>query len=122
MRSTKLIGSICVADSGDYGRTWTEARRTLLPNPNSGIDAVGLESGDIVIVYNHTRDARHPINVAISHDNGETWGDPRILEDEPGEYSYPAVIQSSDGTIHTTYTYHRKTIKHCSFSEDWLTE
>jgi predicted neuraminidase len=121
MRSTKVIGSVCVADSEDYGRTWSDARRTSLPNPNSGIDAVGLECGTIVMIYNHTSDARHPINAAISRDGGETWADSKVLEDKPGEYSYPAVIQASDGMIHTTYTFHRKTIKHCSFTEDWLT-
>jgi len=120
MRSTRSIGSICAAESEDYGRTWTEAWRTPLPNPNSGIDAVGLESGEIAMVYNHTRDARHPINVALSRDGGDTWGEPRVLDSEPGEYSYPAVIQTSDGLIHTTYTHKRKTIKHCVFPGEWL--
>ncbi len=34
------------------------------------------------------------------------------LETQPGEYSYPAVIQASDGRVHVTYTYLRKSIKH----------
>jgi predicted neuraminidase len=34
------------------------------------------------------------------------------LESEPGEYSYPAVIQSSDGLVHVTYTWRRERIRH----------
>ena len=35
-----------------------------------------------------------------------------VLESEPGEFSYPAIIQASDGTVHATYTWNRKKIKH----------
>ena len=35
-----------------------------------------------------------------------------MLEREAGEYSYPAVIQTSDGLVHISYTWRRDRIKH----------
>jgi predicted neuraminidase len=97
--------------SSDGGRTWTPIALTSLPNPNSGIDAVTLSDGRHIIVYNHTTQGRSPLNVAVSHD-GRTWNPVRVLESEPGEYSYPAVIQAADGRVHITYTWKRRRIKH----------
>jgi predicted neuraminidase len=37
------------------------------------------------------------------------------LESEPGEYSYPAMIQGADGNLHITYTWKRQRIKYVSF-------
>jgi len=34
------------------------------------------------------------------------------LEKQKGEYSYPAVIQSSEGLVHITYTYERQSVKY----------
>jgi len=63
VRSTGDIGRICYADSSDLGLTWSTARPTSLPNPNSGIDAVGLRDGRIVLVYNHTQTGPWPLNL-----------------------------------------------------------
>jgi predicted neuraminidase len=97
--------------SDDGGRSWTPIALTGLPNPNSGIDAVTLSNGRHLIVYNHTTRGRSPLNVSSSRD-GKLWDAALTLESEPGEYSYPAVIQSSDGRVHITYTWKRQRIKH----------
>jgi len=97
--------------SSDRGTTWTPIALTALPNPNSGIDAVTLRDGRHVVVYNHTTSGRTPLNVAISRD-GKTWNAALVLERDPGEYSYPAVIQDADGLVHVTYTWKRQRIKH----------
>jgi predicted neuraminidase len=107
-------GRIFETWSTDGGRTWSALALTLLPNPDAGIDAVTLRDGRHLVVYNHTSQGRTPLNVAISRD-GKTWEAALVLEREPGEYSYPAVIQASDGLVHVTYTWKRERIKHVTF-------
>ena len=97
--------------SGDGGGSWSPVTLTVLPNPNSGLDAVTLQSGRHLIVYNHTTRGRSPLNVSVSED-GMTWEAALVLEREAGEYSYPAVIQTSDGLVHVTYTWRRQQIRH----------
>ncbi|MEO6035390.1 MAG: sialidase family protein [Verrucomicrobiota bacterium] len=97
--------------SEDNGKTWGEMTLTSLPNPNSGTDAVTLKDGRFLLVYNHTTTSRSPLNVAVSKD-GKEWQAALVLEDERGEFSYPAVIQSRDRLVHVTYTWNRKRIKH----------
>jgi predicted neuraminidase len=97
--------------SSDRGQTWTPLALTELPNPSAGTDAITLNDGRHVLVYNHTAKGRTPLNVAVSRD-GRTWHTAHTLESEPGEYSYPAVIQTRDGLVHITYTWRRLRIKH----------
>jgi predicted neuraminidase len=110
-RSTSNIGNICVADSNDAGVSWTEARATNIPNPNSGIDAVRLRDGRIILIYNNTRTGRTPLNLAVSSD-GENFKMFATLESDPGEFSYPAIIQGTNGDLHITYTWNRARIKY----------
>jgi len=105
--------------SKDNGKFWTRLEPTVLPNPNSGIDAVTLKDGRQLLVYNHinrtlNQGKRNILNVAISKD-GLKWDAAVLLEDDQdvkSEYSYPAVIQTGDGLLHITYTWNRKLIKH----------
>lgn len=108
-------GFILQSFSNDNGKTWTKLSKTNLLNPNSGIDAVSLKDGRHLIVYNPTTEKtgnRGILAVAISED-GLTWKNIIELENEMGsEFSYPAIIQTSDGNIHITYTWKRQKIKH----------
>ena len=104
---------------------------------NSGGDAVTLQDGRHVLVYN-PRDkpggapanyrpdmltgikdapsgprARWPLVVSVSRD-GVAWKEAVTLDDAPLRhgYAYPAVIQTRDGRVHVTYTFDRQKIKH----------
>lgn len=111
-------GSVIQAWSADGGKTWGKLSRTELPNPNSGTDALTLKDGTQLIVYNPDLpgkdwwNGRGKLRVASSRD-GKAWKDVMVLEDgAKEEYSYPAIIQTSDGLIHITYTFDRKNVKH----------
>jgi predicted neuraminidase len=103
--------SIVESWSEDSGKTWSRMKRTTLPNPNSAIDAVNLRDGRFLLFYNHTTEGRQMLNVAASEDS-RTWQAALVLENQPGEYSYPAAIQASDGLVHATYTWKRERICH----------
>jgi predicted neuraminidase len=105
----------------DGGKTWTDAR-TLegLPNPNSGIDIVRLKDGRFVLLYNNTPTGRAPLNLAVSKDGEHFTNFATVENDTPQgtdrlEYSYPALIQGSDGDLHMTYTWMRKRIRYATF-------
>ncbi|MCC7373645.1 MAG: exo-alpha-sialidase [Verrucomicrobiales bacterium] len=104
-------GSILESWSQDSGRTWTPLARTPLPNPSAGIDAVALRRGGFLLVYNHTTRGRGLLNLAHSKD-GRVWEAALVLENEAGEFSYPAMIQTRDGFVHLTYTWNRRKLRH----------
>jgi len=97
--------------SEDQGKSWSKMVATELPNPNSGIDGVTLADGRHALVYNPVRKGRSPLVLGISTD-GKSWKQVHTFEQELGEYSYPAIIQAKDGTIHVTYTWKRLLVKH----------
>jgi predicted neuraminidase len=97
--------------SEDFGKTWGPMAFLDVPNPSAGTDAITLKDGRHLLVCNPVPRGRTPLTVALSRD-GREWQNAVTLEDQPGEYSYPAVIQTADGRIHITYTWKRERIKH----------
>ena len=110
------------SESTDGGMSWGPVTSTSLPNPDSGIEAVLLRSGALVMVYNPMEQSpRDKIAVSISGDEGRTWAATRIIESRPGgRFDYPSVIQTADGTISVTYSHDLKTIRHVEFNEEWI--
>jgi predicted neuraminidase len=109
---------IAASRSADEGRTWGPIHATGLLNPDAGVDGLTLADGRHLLVYNHKvridgawAGSRSRLNVALS-DDGDTWDAALMLEDQDGEYSYPAVIQTRDGLVHVTYTHRRTRIRH----------
>ncbi len=116
-------GNVIQAWSMDNGNTWSALSKTKLLNPNAGTDAVTLRDGRQMIVYNPDVpgkdwfNGRSKLRVAVSSD-GVDWRD--VVELENGtteEYSYPAIIQTTDGLVHITYTFDRKNIKYVVLKE-----
>ena len=105
--------------SKDNGKTWSEIELIGLPNNNSGTDAVTLKNGKHLLVYNHVlppgkeaKGPRTPLNLSIS-DDGINWKAVLVLEDSKiSQYSYPSIIQSSDGMVHIVYTWRRQKLKY----------
>jgi predicted neuraminidase len=121
-RTRSEHGFVAQSWSGDGGLSWSPLEAAVLPNNNSGLDAITLRDGRHLLVYNHStrmqagmgHKGRGILNVALSRD-GITWEAALILDylDEPGkQFSYPAVIQTRDGLVHIVYTWHRERIKH----------
>jgi alpha-L-rhamnosidase len=106
-------GTVNETWSYNNGKTWAPLQQTNLINNNSSIDAITLQDGRHLLVYNHcSAPSRSPLNVAISKD-GKNWEPLLVLEKEvSAEFSYPYVIQTADQKIHITYTWKRKKIKH----------
>ena len=70
-----------------------------------------LRDGRHLLVYNPVAKGRSPLSVAVSPD-GKSWRDILVLESDPGEYSYPAIIQTADGRVHISYTWKRQRLRH----------
>ena len=116
--------------SDDDGTTWSPATDTEILNPGGSMEVIRLADGDWVMIYNDTEQGRHSLAVALSTDEGKTWGAPKHLdrdESKRSSFGYPSIIEAANGKIHATYTYskpapgHRaESIKHVAFDKSWL--
>lgn len=117
---------VLISTSTDDGESWSPAIDTDIPNPGSSLEAMALQDGRWVMVYNDTEHGRHSLAVALSDDEGKTWKWKRHIgksDNREKSFAYPSLIQAKDGTLHLTYSYTEKrqaTIRHCMFSADWI--
>ncbi len=121
-RTPRRLGKIATSLSRDGGRTWERIRLTRLDHPSAGIDALRLDDGRCLLLYNPSTTRRSPLSLAVSFDDGETWRDFLVVEElaegERGELSYPAMIQDSNGDLQITYTWNRRRIRHATVPFD----
>lgn len=109
-------GEIATSWSVDAGKSWSILTGTGLAHNNSGIDAVTLKNGYHLLLCNPLKKGRNKLSLMGSSD-GVVWEELLVLEDTAeGEYSYPAIIQAKDGTVHLTYTHHRTKVKYVHLS------
>ncbi len=84
-----------------------------------------LKNGHWAFLGNDVEDGRYRMALYLSDDEGETWKWKMYLEDEEndfGRFSYPSLIQSEDGLLHLTYSYHLssggKSVKYLSLDPE----
>ena len=108
-------------ESFDYGRTWTPAEPTGLPNNNARVALLKLANGNLVLAYNPITSGRSILRLSLSTDQGRTWTSHVDIESEPGaEFSYPYLMQTGDGMIHLAYTHRRQSMRHLVFNEEFV--
>jgi len=100
--------------STDQGRTWNYDQ-SLTEDGYYPAGLTALTDGTILLTYGIRLDSLFGIGARISHDQGKTWSEPRVLVDledssnpqDPEvpvrDGGYPSSVQLADGTIVTAY-------------------
>jgi predicted neuraminidase len=122
MRDAGPANRIPLATTENAGATWQAARATALHNPNASVALLRLHDGRLLLAWNPQTANRNKLALSLSTEEGQSWSAPHLVEDAAGgeEFSYPALLQGRDGTVHLAYTWQRRTIKHLAFAPAWL--
>ncbi len=96
------------SESKDNGYSWTATVKTDIPNTAS-VEICVLQNGYWAFLGNDVEDGRYRLSLYISSDEGRSWKWKTLIEDHPkgsGGFSYPSLIQTSDGLLRMTYSHH----------------
>jgi len=116
-------GRVLISRSNDAGQHWSADEKLQLPNPDSAVAGLRRSDGSLLLVFNDTESGRSSLALAVSRDQGQSWKTVKHFEqssDGNGEFSYPSLIRSSNGTMHLLYTWNRKRIRHITFNDNWI--
>ncbi|KAA6440475.1 exo-alpha-sialidase [Dyadobacter flavalbus] len=97
-----------VSESADRGLSWTASQKTEIPNTAS-VELLVLKDGKWAFLGNDIAGGRYQLSLRISDDEGKSWKWKQFIENDPagkGSYSYPSLIQTADGLLHMTYSWH----------------
>ncbi|MFA5326789.1 MAG: ChbG/HpnK family deacetylase [Prolixibacteraceae bacterium] len=113
-----------VSTSTDNGESWSAALKSDIPNEAS-VEVCVMKDGRWAMVNNDLNGGRYQLSLAISNDEGATWKWKDLVEYDPtkkGGFSYPCLIQTSDGLLNLTYSYspgdRKESIKHVVIDPD----
>ena len=121
LRSDDAANTVSIARTDDGGETWSTPHALDLPNPDAGLDAIRLSDGRLILAFNDSKMGRENLRLALSTDEGQTWARIATLAEEPGaDFSYPFLMQASNGEVHLVYTWKRAAIRHVVFNVPWL--
>ncbi|HRN55037.1 MAG TPA: exo-alpha-sialidase [Agriterribacter sp.] len=117
-----------ISRSADEGESWTASVKTDIPNTAS-VEICTLVNGKWAFLGNDIDGGRYILSLYLSDDEGETWKWKTKIEDHPegeGRYSYPSLIQTKDGKLRMTYSYHKndgqKAVKYVVVDPEKLTK
>ena len=107
-----------LSESTDQGESWTPTIKTDIPNTAS-VELLALQDGRLAFLGNDIKDGRYRLQLYLSADEGKSWAWKIPIEQvEPGKgsFSYPSLLQTSDGLVRMTYSSHigtnQKSIKY----------
>jgi predicted neuraminidase len=125
--SSRMPGSVTMANGADGGMRWSSVFGTSLVHRDAAVAAERLSDGSFIVIYNNSAWDRRDLSIARSADGGRSWSKPRPIERDTTpdwnvrrEYSYPFLYRSGDGRIHLLYTWQRTGIRHLVFNEAWV--
>jgi hypothetical protein len=111
IRTAKGPDGLWEAESSDGGRTWGDARPSILPHVNSRVFVRRLASGNLIMVKNgrpgDCPSTRCDMTAYLSEDDGQTWPYALLLDGGRNGVSYPDGQQLPDGRIAVTYDFDR---------------
>ena len=126
MFSRTTAGSQFVSYSSDGGDTWLPFQPSALLSPCSPASIKRIpKTGDLLLVWNNhagidprLKGKRTPLHAAVSRDDGQTWGPPKVLEDNPdGWYCYIAIGFSGDHVVLAHCSGDTKLVGHLQFTQ-----
>lgn len=88
MLARSSLGFLAESYSYDNGRTWSEARLSDIPNPDTRFYVSRTPSGRVLLVNNDDGRTRTNMSAWLSDDDGKTWAHKCCLDDRD-DISYP---------------------------------
>lgn len=106
------VGKIYHSYSSDRGETWSPAEPWIIASPEAPATILRLPDQRLALFYNPNYveggdhgGKRTPLVAAVSTDEGKTWSEPRVLEDDPDRsFSYISATPDGDRLLITYWT------------------